>query len=437
MDDFSKLVKNKLENHQLPVSDDIWAGIEQKMAPQRKRRITPLYWIAGAAAVAALLLLVWPVQNISESAQELAVSTEVSTKDEPKPIVSTGEPVSDPAGTDFQQNPQSIPAAQKDAAGLFPKKSKNLNLHADNNLNTTVPHTVSQEEKSTELSTANGKELEKSQTEASADTQRDDDKSTVQYDEDQSAAGKTIKIDRLPDLNDYPEIPALPARTKKKRPMLLAANVGTSGNAGTPGMHMDALPMANDMPPRKLVSSKVTESYSGILDANDFSDVEHQSPLSVGLVLEKPITDRVSIESGLVYTYLKSIYRDPGSVEKNGTLQLHYLGIPLNARVKAVKKSNWNLYLAAGGMVEKGLRSYYKQEVENLSVITNKTVKSNIDGLQWSLNGGVGFDYKLNKDLSLFVEPKLTYYLENNQPMSARTEQPLNFGVNGGLRIEL
>ena len=52
MDDFSKLVKQKLENHQLPVTDDIWAGIEQKMAvpaPQ-KRRIAPWYWIAGAAA---------------------------------------------------------------------------------------------------------------------------------------------------------------------------------------------------------------------------------------------------------------------------------------------------------------------------------------------------------------------------------------------------
>ena len=53
-DEFSKLVKQKLENHQLPVSDDIWAGIEQKMsapAPQ-KRRIVPWYWFAGAAAAA-------------------------------------------------------------------------------------------------------------------------------------------------------------------------------------------------------------------------------------------------------------------------------------------------------------------------------------------------------------------------------------------------
>ena len=48
------------------------------------------------------------------------------------------------------------------------------------------------------------------------------------------------------------------------------------------------------------------------------------------------------------------MYRNPGSVDKNGTLQLHYLGVPLNVRVKAIKQPNWNLYTTAGTMVEKG-----------------------------------------------------------------------------------
>jgi hypothetical protein len=61
--------------------------------------------------------------------------------------------------------------------------------------------------------------------------------------------------------------------------------------------------------------------------------------------------------------------------------------------------------------------------------------ESSIDGLQWSLDGAMGIDYKIQRNISLFVEPKITYYLQNNQPMSSRTEMPLNVGLNGGLRI--
>lgn len=439
-DEFSKLVKQKLENHQLPVSDDIWAGIEQKMsapAPQ-KRRIVPWYWFAGAAA-AALVLFIWPIQNITNPTQKIAVKTELSkTERQPKPIVSTEEPASNSVDADFQHNPQSIPAAKSNAAGLFSKKPKNPTLHADNHLNTTISRTADKEERPTADAIGDSQETENNTAESSTEIQikpAENENYSVKV---QSKTNRIEKIDRLPDLNDYPEIPDQPKRTKIKRPMFIAGTFGTSGNATRTGMRQqDFAPQMNSAPPRQLVSKKVSDSYAGILTADDYSNAEHQSPLSVGVALEKPLTYRVSLESGLVYTYLKSIYRNPGSVDKNGTLQLHYIGIPLNVRVKAVKQSSWNLYATAGTMVEKGLRSFYNQAVDNMSVKSNTNVKSNIDGVQWSVSGGVGFDYKLSKDLSLFVEPKLVYYLENNQPMSARTEQPLNLGVNGGLRIEL
>ena len=441
MDDFSKLVKQKLENHQLPVTDDIWAGIEQKMAvpaPQ-KRRIAPWYWIAGAAAAAALVLLLWPIQNITSPTQEIAVKTEMSTTEEqPKPIVSAEEPASNSVDADFQHNPQSIPAAKSNAAGLFPKKPKNLTLHADNHLNTTVSRTADKEERPAANAVGNAQEAEIIPTESSTEIQVKPAENENQFAEVQSETNRIEKIDRLPDLNDYPEIPDLPKRTKTKRPMLLAAAFGTGRNVGAPGSSENEPVFAqNTARPRQLVSKKVSDSYYGILDANDYSNAEHQSPISAGIAVEQPITDRISVESGLVYTYLKSIYRNPGSVDKNGTLQLHYLGVPLNVRAKAIKGKNLNLYATVGAMLEKGLRSHYTQKVDNMSIITNKVVKSNIEGVQMSLTGGVGFDYKLSNDLSLFVEPKLVYYLENNQPMSARTEQPLNLGVNGGLRIEL
>lgn len=441
-DDFSKLVKQKLENHQLPVSDDIWAGIEQKIkAPKpAKHRIAPWYWVAsGVAAAVALMLLIRPVQHTDDATHTMASKSEVSATEEPKPMAEAKEPASNFADADFFTNPQSISAAQKRAAGIFPQKAKSLDLYADAHLDAADSQVAEQKEEAVEHYESTAPETDESKLKTPADMQSSAEKTSAQPSESQSASRKTEKIDRLPDLNDYPEIPEQSKKTREKRPILLATTFGTGGSIGKSGLDMvrEAPQKTAQLPARQLVCKKVSESYSGILTASDYSNVEHQSPLSVGIALDKPLTNRISLESGLVYTYLKSIYRNPGSVEKNGSLQLHYLGIPLNVRVKAIKQSNWNLYTTAGTMVEKGLRSHYTQEVDNKSVVNNKVVKSSIDGVQWSVSGGVGFDYKLNKELSLFLEPRLTYYLENNQPMSARTEQPLNIGVNGGLRIEL
>ncbi len=439
-DHFSQLVKQKLENHQLPAPDDIWAGIEQKLAEKpQQRRLSPWYWLAGgvAAAAVALMLLLRPVNDIPQVAPTVSSTYEQSHDAGPEPSVTVEEPASDSAVTDNEINPQSTPAAPKKAVGLTPRKSNNKNLYADTHIDNSSSHITDEKNKILSgTSNTSGVDVS-STTRETTPLQEKPAENTEHAEQVQSTTNKVEKIDKLPDLNDYPVIPEHSTKPKKKQKLLLAAAFGTGGNISSSQMEPPQEMMK--APGRQLVSSDITKSYSGILNSNDYSKAQHYAPVSVGITVEKPLTERLGIESGLVYTYLKSIYRDPGSVEKNGSLQLHYLGIPLNARVKALKKPKWNLYASAGVMVEKGLRAFYRQEVENntTGISRQNDIKSNIEGLQWSLNGALGADYKLTKDLSLFIEPKLIYYLENNQPESARTEQPLNIGVNGGLRIEL
>ena len=123
LDDFSNLIKQKLENHQLPVSDDIWAGIERKIAKPR-RRINPWYWaVSGVAAVTALLLLAWPVQDTSQSARELAMETEVGLDKMLKPDVSAESRQARPLMR-ILTNLQAAPAVQKRTAGLSPQKRR-------------------------------------------------------------------------------------------------------------------------------------------------------------------------------------------------------------------------------------------------------------------------------------------------------------------------
>ena len=123
-------------------------------------------------------------------------------------------------------------------------------------------------------------------------------------------------------------------------------------------------------------------------------------------------------------------------VSRRATLGLHYLGIPVNLVVKLWNSSNWNVYVSGGFMLEKGLRSIYQVEAYNFDEHKSATYRSGIDGLQWSLNLSVGVSYRFYKDWSLYLEPRYSYYFDNNQPVSYRTENMTLIGVGAGVRFE-
>ena len=87
-------------------------------------------------------------------------------------------------------------------------------------------------------------------------------------------------------------------------------------------------------------------------------------------------------------------------------------------------------------MAEKGLRSIYTEnEYIEDRTITTKTI-TNIDGLQWSVNGAIGTTYKFQRNWGIYFEPKVSHYFDNNQPISARTNQPTVIGLTAGIRYQ-
>ena len=55
LDDFSKLIKQRLEDHRMPVDEDSWNAIEQRIKPVNNRRT--MWWTIAGAAVAVILLV--------------------------------------------------------------------------------------------------------------------------------------------------------------------------------------------------------------------------------------------------------------------------------------------------------------------------------------------------------------------------------------------
>jgi hypothetical protein len=172
------------------------------------------------------------------------------------------------------------------------------------------------------------------------------------------------------------------------------------------------------------------------LRIEDFPDVTHRIPLSFGLTVKKELNRTFSLETGLVYTFLDSRFEKPIE-DKKALRQLHYIGIPLNFQAKILgdRKSDWEIYLSAGGMVEKGFYSHYNQKNYASHFIEEIISNEKIDGLQYSLSFAPGIDYKIYRNYSFYFEPKISYYFDNKQPFSARTERPVVIGVNAGLRF--
>ena len=157
----------------------------------------------------------------------------------------------------------------------------------------------------------------------------------------------------------------------------------------------------------------------------------HHQPIRFGFSLRYRFDDRWSVESGLTYTRLSADITNTVDGQTTATEQrLNYIGIPLNVQYLMWGSRYVNVYVAAGGLVEKMVKGSRTTQGTSNSV--------SIHPLQVSVNGALGAEFKFNEGLSLYAEPALNYYFDNHSAIPTfYQEKPLNFNLNLGLRFNL
>ena len=221
---------------------------------------------------------------------------------------------------------------------------------------------------------------------------------------------------------------------KEKKELLLTASFHTNSGIGNNTIIQPPLYGANAPGDYAYLRSDI--SNNALIAEN--TDGEYFAPLSFGLTIQKNISARWGIETGLVYTYLSGTYRWNDFVAFDASQQLHYLGIPVNGMVHLWNNHpKWNVYFSAGAMLEKGLWMKTVRNQHFPDHVITTTQKSNINGWQWSLNTSVGISYRFANKMKLYVEPRLGYYFDNDQPMSIRTDRPVSVGIGAGLQYTL
>ena len=175
-------------------------------------------------------------------------------------------------------------------------------------------------------------------------------------------------------------------------------------------------------------SENMTPIYKTVLTSES---IHHHQPIRFGLSLRYRLNERWGLESGLTYTRLSADITNTVDGQATATEQsLNYIGIPLNVSYLVWGNRHFNLYLSAGGLVEKmvkGSRTTY-----------DETNSVNIHPLQVSVNGAAGAEFKFCNDFSLYLEPALNYYFDNGSSIpTLYQEKPLNFNLNVGIRFNL
>lgn len=186
------------------------------------------------------------------------------------------------------------------------------------------------------------------------------------------------------------------------------------------------------------------QMLAGTLASDNFSEMEHDQPISFGLTLSKQISDKLSVESGLTYSYLSSRVRNANAnfrVEE--TQKIHYLGIPLNLNYTLFTFNNFNLYASIGGMLEKDIYGEYRKLGVGESADFNSTAqeeevtKISQRNPQLSVNAGVGISYPLIQNLRIYGKAGGAYYFDaGNQYKTIYSDRKIVMDLNIGFRYE-
>lgn len=373
-DNFYDYFRDALKDHQDDVDEKCWENISKRMEPKRTRLLWPLISTAAAAAIALFILLPYATKDSDKTQQ---------------PVISQKIAVENPKSDEKRITAYNIPDTK--------------NMKVISKRPTITEESAITEEKSITEKKAMPEEQAQPEANRAAvkPAKRDYTGSDKAYD---------FAVDNHP--------------TKRENRWTVSASIGALGKTtGSTPNNYSAVRTLQPLQSFEIASSTI-------------SDAEYAAPFSVGLSVRKEFSKTFSVETGLVYSYLSTTYRNGGNQQYKAKLKLHYIGVPVNLVANLWSISNdCMLYASSGMMVEKGVKSDFSQYLSETkqSITSNQSIK----GVQWSANASLGISYRIFRNWNIYLEPHLSYYFDNNQPVSIRTQKHTIVGFNSGFRLEL
>ena len=418
MEDWTDIIGEELENIEEPLPADDWSVLQQKYAAAQKRKKAAVFaWAGGitsvAAAVALVLLLVRP-----DSSSVIPGST----GDLNDLIVETLPPIEDVVPVDSSLVESAIDTAHY----VTPSVQKKVSVPVDV-VKKTADDVLVAENHTEETPSENTDEV--------FDVIRD---TTSLKDKLLADASTTNRNDSKEDVSipptgnfgfdDFPE--EKPRR--KRTPISIGMSGTVSGALALPVKAMDSAPSLNppqmDMPGEGDTTAVENPAPGAVMMRNKqkYNDYyRHEMPISFGVSARFSLTERLSVNTGLNYTRYTSTreryYYDGGAVTDKR--YVHYLGIPLRLDWQAVNKKHFNFYIGAGVQADKCIYANVGDER-----LREKEVL-------FGVNGAMGIQVNIVPMVGLYIEPEVSYALNQGTISTFRYKELLMISARAGLRF--
>ena len=404
-----KEIQQKLADYRQPAPEVSWAELEKALAANRKAKAVVM-WPKRLAAAAVVLLMVgfgWHLFK-TESTRELSQTAKVETT-----IPMIQKSVQNP--TDQQTSDKTV--VEKLITSVKTRMAAvAVESQTDGNMPITAQETYG------EPATV--------------------EKQEPVADETSAHNGEPTKVEKPklePQRSIFSKDFRQPNRSYEHR---LTAQVymsnsmsgSISANAITPQMRAANTYGTNE---------KEFEEVNGVLLEQQTAideHIDHHQPVRFGVSVRYQLSNRWSVESGLMYSYLSSdITRKTNGYSYDINQKLSDVGVPVGVNYQLLSSTRLGVYASAGGIVEKMVKgSQTSQTVVNGQKEPEHTEDVSIRPLQVSLTCGVGVEYKADRILSIYAEPGLTYHFDNHSVVPTfYQDKPLGFNLNVGLRFNI
>lgn len=436
---WSDKFRDRFEDFEVQVPDDLWDGIELEMSRRAERRRMTVLWgrrVAAVAAAVAVAVLAGVGLFHKEPEMRMELADVVVRKDSVE--------AERPLRRDMNE-PQIAVTRETSVAD----DETALVAVADVAVDTDVASGVVESDGGVGI-------VERQPAEEDAAVVMHDsgtEKQPVRKEaEDPAAASPEADVEKstAPGANDYDRsFTELVYGSKSERPSarrssrlvagLQAASLpgSSSTKAGYAMLTRNAAPYAVPMN-AAIGQDPMNDIMIYNRGAETTSRIRHRQPVRVGVSLCYNINDRFGLESGVTYTYLSSSLTSGSENNRYETNRmLHYVGIPLSLNVN-LWRSRWiDVYVSAGGLMEKCVSGRARTEytVGGVSAAT-KTEKVMVDPLQWSVNAAAGLQFNISRFVGLYVEPGVAYAFDNGSDIETIYDKhPFNFDLTVGLRF--
>ena len=222
---------------------------------------------------------------------------------------------------------------------------------------------------------------------------------------------------------------------KKKSRSRIGLNLYAQGGSGNQisgnGVLMSPEMAANYGYHDHLLSRTRAGNGEVIYLANYAEKQKHSQPVSFGLSANIPISSRLSLTTGLVYTRLRSTFTSimgATALEKEQTL--HYIGVPVSLQYQLWQYKGLHVYASAGGQADYNVKAHMEQQGIDYPATR--------DRWQFSAQAAAGIQYDVIPQLGLYVEPGVKRYFNNGSSVSNYfKDKPTSFNLQIGLRLNI